>query len=133
MRPDEHEIRRLDDEARAAVLRGDAAALEDLLAEDYLVNNPLGQVLDKRQLLDAIRSGRIRHASYERQIEALRVHEDTAVVMGRETVVDGGPVIQRRYTEVWLRTDGCWRAVARHANGPTGIGGRPEGGRRTRL
>jgi ketosteroid isomerase-like protein len=116
MEPDEQEIRRLDDEARAAVLRGDAAALENLLAEDYLVNNPLGQVLGKRQLLEAVRSGRIRHASYERQIEALRIHGDAAVVMGREAVVDAGPVIQRRYTEVWLRTDGRWRAAARHAN-----------------
>jgi len=96
----------------------DPIGLDGIEFIEYTTPRPqaLGQVLEKRQLLDAIRSGRIRHASYERQIEALRVHGDTAVVMGRETVVDAGPVIQRRYTEVWLRTDGRWRAVARHAN-----------------
>jgi ketosteroid isomerase-like protein len=112
----EDEIRRLDDEARDAVLRGDAAALETLLAEDYLVTNPYGQVLGKRQLLEALRLGRIRHASYERQIEQLRVHGNTAIAMGHETVVDAGPVIRRRYTEVWLRAGERWQAVARHAN-----------------
>jgi hypothetical protein len=84
--------------------------------EDYLVTNPYAQVLGKRQLLDAIRSGRIRHASYDRQIEQLRVHGNTAIVMGHETVVDTGPVIRRRYTEVWIRAGERWQAVARHAN-----------------
>ena len=116
MQSAEDEIRRLDDEARDAVLRGDAAAMEKLLSEDYLVTNPYAQVLGKRQLLDAIRSGRIRHASYERQIEQLRVHGNTAIVMGHETVVDTGPVIRRRYTEVWIRAGERWHAVARHAN-----------------
>ena len=64
----------------------------------------------------AIRSGRIRHASYERQIEQLRVHGNTAIVMGHETVVDTGPVIRHRYTEVWIRAGERWQAVARHAN-----------------
>ena len=84
--------------------------------EDYLVTNPYAQVLGKRQLLDAIRSGRIRHAFYERQIERFRVHGNTAIVMGHETVVDTGPVIRRRYTEVWIRAGERWQAVARHAN-----------------
>jgi hypothetical protein len=79
-----------------------------------VVTNPYAQVLGKRQLLDAIRSGR--HASYERQIEQLRVHGNTAIVMGHETVVDTGPVIRRRYTEVWIRAGERWQAVARHAN-----------------
>jgi hypothetical protein len=80
------------------------------------VTNPYDQVLGKRQLLDAIRSGRIRHAFYERQIERFRVHGNTAIVMGNETVVDTGPVIRRRYTEVWIRAGERWQAVARHAN-----------------
>jgi hypothetical protein len=36
--------------------------------------------------------------------------------MGHETVVDTGPVIRRRYTEVWIRAGERWQAVARHAN-----------------
>jgi ketosteroid isomerase-like protein len=116
MQSAEDEIRRLDDEARDAVLRGDATAMDRLLSEDYLVTNPYDQVLGKRQLLEAIRAGRIRHASYERQIEQLRVHGSTAIVMGQETVVDTGLVIHRRYTEVWMKAAGRWQAAARHAN-----------------
>ena len=48
--------------------------------------------------------------------EQLRVHGNTAIVMGHETVVDTGPVIRRRYTEVWIRAGERRQAVARHAN-----------------
>jgi hypothetical protein len=41
---------------------------------------------------------------------------DTAVVMGRETVVDNGETKTRRYTEIWLRREGRWQVIARHAN-----------------
>jgi ketosteroid isomerase-like protein len=112
----EEEIKRLDDEAREAFLRGDVATLQRLLSEDFVVTNPFNRVLGKRQVVEALESGRIKHSVYEREIEVLRLYGDTAVVMGRETVVDEAYSKDRRYTEVWQRREGRWQMVARHAN-----------------
>jgi uncharacterized protein (TIGR02246 family) len=113
---DEQEIRQLDDEARAAFLRGDIATLQRLLSEDFVVTNPFNRVLGKQQVLEALEAGTIKHTAYEREIEVLRLHVETAVVMGRETVVDKGQTKNRRYTEIWLRREGRWQVIARHAN-----------------
>jgi ketosteroid isomerase-like protein len=113
---DDEIIRRLDDEARDAMLRRDIAALNRLCSDDFVVTNPFNRVLDKQQVLEAVEAGRIKHSAYEREIEYLRMHDDTAVVMGRETVVDDGQTKNRRYTEIWLRRGGRWQVVARHAN-----------------
>jgi hypothetical protein len=82
------------------------------------VANPFNRTVNKRQILDAVESGRIKHASFERQIECLRMHGNTTVVMGREMVVDTGPTVHRRYsyTEVWTKQGGNWQLVVRHAN-----------------
>lgn len=113
----EVEIRWLDDQVRDAMLQGDVAALERICSEDFVVTNPFNRILNKEQTLDAVASGRIRHMSFERQIECLRMHEDTtAVVMGSETVVDTGPTVHRRYTEVWIKEGGYWLLLARHAS-----------------
>ena len=113
---DDEEIRRLDDEVREAMLGRDVAALSRLCSEDFVVTNPFNKILDRRQVLEAIESGRLRHSAFEREIEYLRAFDGTAVVMGRETVVDDGPTIHRRYTEVWLKRDGRWQLIARHAH-----------------
>jgi hypothetical protein len=113
---DEEDIRRLDDRAREALLSADIATLQRLFSDDFVVTNPFNRVLNKQQVLEAVGSGRIKHTAYGREIEYLRVHTDTAVVMGREAVVDGGQTKHRRYTEIWLRRERRWRVIARHAN-----------------
>ena len=113
---DDEEIRRLDDEAREAMLRRDVATLKRLLSEDFVVTNPFNRVLNKQQVLEAVEAGRINHSAYEREIEYLRIFADTAVVMGQETVADDGQMKNRRYTEIWLRREGRWQIIARHAN-----------------
>src|SRR5256885_15135644 len=113
---DEEEIRRLDDEVREAMLRSDVAALRRICSEDFVVTNPFNRVLDRQQVLEAEEAGRIKHSAYERQIESLRLHTDTAGVMGGETVVDDGQTKNRRYTEIWRRRGGRWQVIARHAN-----------------
>ena len=113
---DEEEIRGLDKEAGEAFLRGDIATLQHLFSDEYVVTNPFNRVVNKQEVLEALASGRIKHSVYEREIEALRLYADTAVVMGREEVVDGGETKKRRYTEVWLRREGRWQVIARHAN-----------------
>jgi len=114
----EQEIRRLDSAHADAVLRGDLAAMDTIWTEDFIVNNPFNEV-DKA---DRIRSGVVSYSSFLREIEAVRVYENTVIVMGKETVVpkgkspDAGKTIYRRYTNIWMMREGKWRLIARHAS-----------------
>jgi ketosteroid isomerase-like protein len=114
----EREVRRLDLAHADAVLRGDLAAMDKFWTKDFIVNNPFNEI-DKA---DRIRNGAVTYSSFERVPEAVMVHGDTVIVMGHETVVpkggspDAGKTINRRYTNVWMKRDGRWRLVARHAS-----------------
>jgi ketosteroid isomerase-like protein len=114
----EQEVRRLDLAHADAVLRGDLAALDKLWTKDFKVNNPFNEI-DKA---DRIRNGAVTYSSFLREPESVLVHGDTVIVMGRETVVpkgnspDAGKTINRRYTNIWMKRDGQWRLVARHAS-----------------
>lgn len=114
----EQEIRKLDLAHADAVLRGDSAALDKLWTEDFRVNNPFNEI-DKA---DRIRTGVVTYSSFVREPEAILVHGDTVIVMGRETVVpkgtspEAGKTIKRRYTNIWMKRKGRWRLVARHAS-----------------
>lgn len=114
----ERQIRQLDSVHADAVLRGDLAAMDTIWTEDFIVNNPFNEI-DKA---DRIRSGIVSYSSFLREIEAVRVYENTVIVMGKETVVpkgkspDAGKTIHRRYTNIWMMREGKWRLVARHAS-----------------
>ena len=114
----EQEIRKLDLAHADAILRNDLPALDKLWTEDFKVNNPFNEI-DKA---DRIRTGAVTYASFVREPESVLVHGDTVIVMGRETVVpkgnspDAGKTINRRYTNIWMKREGKWRLVARHAS-----------------
>lgn len=118
--PIEREIRELDRKEADAVLRGDFATVEQLWSADLVVNNPFNKVVKGSQ--GPIRTGALTYVSFVRTIESVQVHGDTAIVMGRETVVpkdgspDAGETIHRRFTNIWMKRDGAWRLTARHAN-----------------
>lgn len=103
----EEEIRRLDHETHEAMLRRDVWALDHLLAEDFVVTNPLYQIRTKRQHLEtvqaAVQTGRRAVTAFEGQVEYLRIYGEGAVIMGKETVVDAGQTIYLRYTEMWVQ------------------------------
>jgi ketosteroid isomerase-like protein len=113
----EPEIRALEEQARVAFLDGDVETLERLWADAYIVNSPLDRVHRKAQVLDLLQSGRIRHATYECEIEQISRYGDVVVVMGHDRVT-GPPAgdAQRRYTNVWQLDNGQWRSIARHAH-----------------
>lgn len=114
----EQEIRKLDLDHAAAIVRGDLPALDKLWTEDFIVNNPFNEI-DKA---NRIRSGAVTYAALVREVEAIAIHGNTVIVMGRETVVpkgnspDAGKTIKRRYTNIWMKREGRWRLVARHAS-----------------
>ncbi len=120
------QIRALEEQEVQAVLTRDAAMLERLWDKGYVVHNPQGRiVLPGATVMDrpVFRNTR---DSFVREIENIVVQGDVVFSMGGETVVQStgatgsGQVIKRRYTNVWMRKDGAWKLVARHANEVSG-------------
>ncbi len=118
----EQEVRRLSAEEVNAFLHNDAAAMERIWSDDFVVTNPLNRLATKKQVLDMVHSGFLVITSYDRQIEYLHVYGDTVIVAGPETVLWGGRMPNAgksehlRFTAVWMLQNGRWQEVARHAN-----------------
>jgi predicted small lipoprotein YifL len=114
----EHVARELDLAHAQAILRGDQAALGKFWGDEFLINNQWNKVDHG----DHIKKGTVTYASFERTIEASKAYGNTVIVMGHEAVVpkgtspDAGKTIHRRYTDIWVKWDGTWQLVARHAN-----------------
>ncbi len=118
----EEEIRRVNAQEVAGLLRNNVAALERLWSNDFVVTNPLNKFVSKQEVLGLINSGILAFASYERRIEYVHLYGSLAVVAGSETVTwagkmpDAGKTSLLRFTGIWMREKGRWRQVARHAN-----------------
>lgn len=114
----ETEIRTREEDLRRAFLAADIPALAEILMDGYIVNSPLQKVIDKPQLLELLRAGRIRHQTFEIEIERIARYGDVVIVMGHDVVTDPpeGKVSNRRFTNVWRQESGSWRSVARHAH-----------------
>jgi hypothetical protein len=75
-----------------------------------------------KQLLGMVESGFLVITVFDRQIEYMRVYADTVIVARGETVTWGGkmPNVGKtehlRITAVWMKQQGRWQQVARHAN-----------------
>ena len=112
------EIRAREEALRVAFLHADMRALDELIADDYIVNSPLHKVLTKPLLLQLLETGRLRHLAFDSRIETMQRHGDSVVVMGGERVVDGPDRVAstRRFTNLWQFADGRWRATARHVH-----------------
>src|SRR5437879_12809051 len=64
--------------------RGDAAALEPLLANDFVLVGPLGFVLDKQQYLGSRRSGDLQHSSLTWDDIRVRDYGQLAIAVGTQ-------------------------------------------------
>lgn len=120
---DDAVIRALEERERLAVLNQDVEALQQLWADEFMVNSPFNQISSNRAIVvDLMRQGLIHYSSFERHIEQLRIAGTVAIVMGRETVRPtgnapmAGQTMRRRFTHIWERNAGTWRLIARHAN-----------------
>jgi ketosteroid isomerase-like protein len=99
----------------AAQVNGDRAALERLVADDYVLVNGAGQVQDKARLIaDYVAPGfKLDPFTIEAPVE--KVLGDTALLGGRVnmTGVDGGQrfALVVRFVDTWAKRDGHWRVV----------------------
>ena len=117
---DQTELERLEAEWNAAHVRGAAAALERIFAEDLVVVVPRLRVMTKADSLGMFTSGRMKFERYETSETKLRTYDDTAIVTGRlrRTRVIAGATADDdwRFTKVYVRRDGRWQVVSFHAS-----------------
>ena len=117
----ETEIRKLESEARDAILKKDTVALSILFSPGFVVNSPGNKVETFQDLLVRIKSGALDRESFEKNIEKITFTENVAIVMGNEIVkptgnaANPGKTIKRRYTNIWLKNRKSWQLVARQS------------------
>jgi ketosteroid isomerase-like protein len=76
-------IAKLEAEWNAAHLRGDAAALEKLFADDLVVVVPAMRPMGKADSLGVFATARMKFDRYETSDTTIRVYADSAIVTGR--------------------------------------------------
>ena len=118
----EQQVRKASDEEVQAFLKNDRSAMSGLWSDDFVVTNPLNKLATKQEVVGMVDSGFLVITSYDRRIEYAHVYGDTVILAGSETVVwDGkiplaGKAQKLRFTAVWMKQQGRWQEVARHAN-----------------
>jgi ketosteroid isomerase-like protein len=118
----EEAVRQANAEEVAAFVHNDPKEMARLWSDDFVVTNPLNRFVKKDQVLGMVKSGFLVITSYDRQIEYVRVYGDTVIAAGSETVIWGGKMPNAgktehlRFTGIWMKQEGRWQEVARHAN-----------------
>jgi len=114
----------LDTKYQAAVKSNDAATMDQILADDFVLVNGRGKVSSKADLIESARKKEI---TYERQDEEpgtqkVRMWGDTAVVTALLWIkaVQGGKPIDYKlwFSDTYVRTPAGWRYVFGQASLP---------------
>lgn len=119
MSPDERVLRDIEQELPRAWTRHDRAFIESVLAPEWSVTQADGSMLARQTVLGSF----FDTVAFESNtVDDVRValFGDTAVVRGRTTAIGTlngvGFNARIRFTDVFIKRDGRWRAVASHAS-----------------
>jgi ketosteroid isomerase-like protein len=113
----EQEVRQAIKKYREALLRRDAAALEQIWADDYTFTNGAGETHSKAQRLANLKSGATSLDSISQEEEMkVRVHGNVAVATGRVTIKGqySGKQASGQYQSinVWVKGTAGWQLIA---------------------
>jgi len=114
MSDDSDVLRELNDAYLESVKMGDVERFREILADDFLCSAADGTVLDKTEFLEVTSGPRsLRHLSADDV--RIRLFGDVAIIHAAtyyETMA--GANGRGRYTDIWSKRGGAWRAVAAH-------------------
>ena len=109
------EIRKLAEEFGKAMIQNDAEAIGRFLADDWIIIDPDGGIIDRARFLGVIKSGALTHQAMDSTDMRIRIYANTATVtalttstgkyMGQEFKT------QERATDVFVKENGQWRCV----------------------
>jgi ketosteroid isomerase-like protein len=111
----EESIKAKTEQLNQAALKGDVATYDKLLADDYTSISVLGTTSNKAQILENIKSGRLKFEAIDVSDMKVRVYGDTALVNSVVNVKghlgDADVSGQWRSVRVWVKRNGQWQSV----------------------
>jgi ketosteroid isomerase-like protein len=111
----ENELLKWEDDFAKAVVSNNADAIGKFLAEDWVIVDPDGSIIDKARFLDVIRSGVLSHELMQSENWQVRSYGDCAVVtaLTRTKAKFGGQefTTQERATDIFVKRAGRWACV----------------------
>ena len=113
-------LENLEADWNTAHLRGDAAVLDRLFADDVVVMVPGMRVMTKADAVGMFTSGRMKFDRYETSETTFRIYDETAIVTGRlkrPRVIAGATANDDwRFTKVYVRRADRWQVVSFHSS-----------------
>ena len=114
----EEELLKLEKAFAEAIVKNDREGIGRIVADDWIIIDPNGEIVDRTRFFEVIQSGALTHDTMESEDFRVRVYGDSAVVtaitsakgkfMGQEFST------QERATDVFVKRDGCWQCVLTH-------------------
>jgi ketosteroid isomerase-like protein len=111
----EEELLKLEGAFAKAIVRNDVEGIGRIVANDWVIIDPNGEIVDRMRFFEVIKSGALTHDVMESEDFRVRVYENSAVVtavtrtkgkfMGQEFST------QERATDVFVKRDGRWQCV----------------------
>jgi len=103
----------LDTEYQAAVKNNDAATMDRILADDFILVTGRGKVYDKTDLLDAAKNQEVIYEQNEDTQQTVRVRGDTAVItalLWQKGTNKGKPFDDHLwFSDTYILTPNGWR------------------------
>jgi len=100
--------------------KNDTAALDRILAPEFVSTDSDGRLTTRAEGLARRKSGEVKLTAFTQDDYKVHVISDTAIVTGRSTIKgirDGKDWSgQERWTDVFVRRNGRWQAVATHSS-----------------
>ena len=112
----EDQIKKMETDRAAAIVKGDIDALANVTADDYTLITAAGQMSDKAQMISAFKSGQSKITVDDVSDMKVRVYGDTAIVTGKVnvkgTLAGKDATGTQLFTRVYVKKGGHWTSVA---------------------
>ena len=114
----EEDLLKVEKEFAEMIVSNDLERLGRLVADDWIIIDPNGEIVERARFFEVIKSGSLTHETMESEDLRVRIYGDNAVVtaitrtkgkfMGKEFST------QERATDVFVKRDGRWQCVLTH-------------------
>jgi ketosteroid isomerase-like protein len=114
----EEELLKLEESFAEAIVKNDLEGIGRLVADDWIIIDPNGEIVDRTRFFEVIKSGALTHDTMDSEDFRVRVYGDSAVVTGitrtKGKFMGQEFSTQERATDVFVKRDGRWRCVLTH-------------------